>query len=222
MELSYSHRFVFVHVYRAGGQSVRAALDPYVHVPTSRFARVPVLRRVGHRGVAELRQRNHGHITAKELRDELPPEVFGGFLKFTFVRNPWDWQVSIYHYIRQRPDHPHHHFFNRFGSFEDYLDWRINTAGPEHQTDFVLDESGELLLDFVGRYESLDQDFAAVCERLGIDCSLPHRNRSAHRHYPEYYTAETEALVRDAYRADIDMFGYDFDVPMERPPIVRA
>jgi hypothetical protein len=211
VELSYSHRFIFVHVYRVGGQSVGAALRPYCHVPPApRLARVPFLRKLGPSGLYGLRERNYGHITARELKAELPPEVFDDFFKFAFVRNPWDWQVSIYHYITQRSDHPHHEFFNAFRGFDDYLDWRINRAGPELQSEFVLDDSGEPLVDFVGRYESLANDFAEVCNRVRVECRLPHRNRSAHGDFRQYYTAETEALVREAYGEDIERFGYEF------------
>ena len=211
MELSYSHRFIFVHVYRVGGQSVSAALRPYVHIPQPRFARVPVLRRLGTGGLYGLREHNFGHIKAKELKAALPPETFDSFYKFAFVRNPWDWQVSIYHYVRQRTDHRDHQFFKTFGGFEDYLDWRIHTKGAERQSEFVLDDSGELLVDFVGRYETLARDFATVCERIGIDCSLPHRNRSAHDDFRRYYTPETRALIAEAYAEDIERFGYAFD-----------
>jgi hypothetical protein len=213
VEISYSHRFVFVHVYRVGGQSMRAALRPYCHVPEPpRLARVPGVRKLtGRRSIYALREHNHGHIRARELREALPPDVFDGFFKFAFVRNPWDWQLSIYHFVRQLTEHPDHAFFQTFQRFEDYLDWRVHTAGPELQSEFVTDESGELLVDFLGRYESLAEDFARVCERVGIDAPLPHRNASVHGDFRDYYTPATEALVREAYAEDVERFGYRFD-----------
>jgi hypothetical protein len=212
MELSHSHRFIFVHVYRAAGQSISQALRPYCVVPRpSLAARVPVVRRLARRQLYDLREHNHGHIRASELKAALPAEVFDSFFKFAFVRNPWDWQVSIYHYVLQRTDHPDHDFYGSLRTFEAYLDWRIQTEGAELQSEFVLDESGELLVDFVGRYETLAEDFGTVCERIGINCALPHVNGSKHRDFRDCYTPETRALVEDAYRADIERFGYAFD-----------
>jgi hypothetical protein len=219
MELSYSHRFIFIHVYRVGGQSIAAALRPYAHIPGRRVARVPLLKKLGRRQINRLREHNHGHIKAKDLEPQLPAETFDSFFKFAFVRNPWDWHVSIYHYVLQRPDHPDHDFYRSLGGFEDYLDWRIHRAGAELQTEFVLSDDGELAVDFVGRYESFGQDFAAVCERVGIPYALPHRNRSEHRDFREYYTPETKALVAEAYRDDIEFFGYEFDRQERLPPI---
>ena len=86
MEISCDRSFIFVHVYRVGGQSISAALRPHCVVPDPpRLARVPVLRKLASgRSLYALRERNHGHITARELRDALPAEVFEGFFKFAF------------------------------------------------------------------------------------------------------------------------------------------
>jgi len=219
MEISFTHRFIFVHVYRAGGQSVSAALRPYAYVPNRYIARVPVVRKLGKARIQGLRDHYYGHIKAKELEAALPAQIFDTFFKFTFVRNPWAWQVSIYHYVRQRADHPDHARYTEFASFSDYLDWRVHEAGVELQKEFVMSDSGRLLVDFVGHQETLVQDFATVSERVGIDASLPHKNRSAHGDFREYYTAETRALVAEAYKEDIELFGYDFDRPSALPPI---
>lgn len=211
MELSYSHRFIFIHVPRAGGQSVSAALAPYAYVPREYFPRIPVLRKLGDSKMRALRARRWGHIKARELQVELPADVFESFFKFTFVRNPWDLEVSIFHYVRQRVDHPWHEDFKRFGDFDEYLDWRIHEQGVEPQSEFAYGEGGELLVDFVGRFERLPEDFAEVCARVGIECALPHNNRSAHRDFRAYYSPATRALVADAYREDVERFGYAFD-----------
>ena len=222
MEISYSHRFIFIHVYRVAGQSVSAALKPYSHVPRRRaIDRVPLVRRIGYPRIRKLIEHRHGHIKAKELRASVP-ELFDPFFKFAFVRNPWDWQVSIYHYVRQRTDHPDHDFFCGFRDFEDYLGWRIHDQGPELQCEFVLDDAGELIVDFVGHFETLAEDFGTVCEHVGIESALPHRNRSTRTDFRDYYTPETRALVADAYRGDIEFFGYEFDEVKALPPLGRA
>jgi hypothetical protein len=223
MEISYGHRFIFIHVYRVGGQSISQALAPYSYDPGTRYARVPLLRKLGQSGrIRSLRERNYGHIKAKELKAALPPEVFDRFFKFAFVRNPWEWLVSTYHYVAQRPDNPQHELFRSFGSFEGFLDWRINRNRPDLQTEFVLSDSGELLVDFVGRFESLAEDMGTVCERLAIEATLPHKNRSIHGDFREYYTPETRALVADTYRDDIEFFGYSFDAMARSMPYSSA
>jgi hypothetical protein len=222
MELSTSHRFIFIHVYRNAGQSITAALEPYLARPRLTFRRLPLVWPLRDWRLQRLREYNYGHISARELRAGLPPEQFERFFKFSFVRNPWSWQVSVFHYIRQRRDHPDHAFFESFRDFDAYLDWRINEARPELQSDFLCDQSGELLVDFVGRHERLAADFGALCERLGIPPQLPHKNGSHHGDFRDYYSPEARVLVEEAYREDIERFGYSFDGREVPPPIVAA
>ena len=221
MIISYSRRFIFIHVYRVAGNSLMEALKPFAHDP-ERFINVPLLRRLLKRQIElhrELSGRNYGHITAKELKAELPARVFDNFYKFTFVRNPWDLQVSIYHFVLQYTNHPRHEFFKTFGSFEKFLEWRLVNM-KDLQKEFVVGESGELLVDFVGRYEAIARDFQTVCQRIGIPYLLPHKNSSSHKDFRQYYTPETRAMVAEAYKEDIDYFGYTFDEQENLPPIL--
>ena len=60
------------------------------------------------------------------------------------------------------------------------------------------------------RYESLHEDFARLCQRLGVDAALPHRKASAHRHYTAYYDAETRDVVHARFQRDVEYFEYRF------------
>jgi hypothetical protein len=212
MQLSYSHRYIFIHVNRTGGTSITEALRPYAFVPGWSPYRLPVIRKFATNYIGAVLDRNWGHVTARELQAALPRDVFDSFFKFAFVRNPWDWQVSIYCHVIQRPDNPNYAFYNEsLPTFADYLDWQIHREGRDVQSELVLGDDGELLVDFVGRFETLEQDFTAVCRRIGVDCSLEHRNASTHRDYRDYYTPETKRLVAEAYARDIELFGYSFD-----------
>jgi hypothetical protein len=199
-----------------------AALRPYAYDPDRRIIRIPLLRRLYKDRITTYRyfqKHNYGHATAKELKAALPAKVFDNFYKFTFVRNPWDWQVSIYHFVIQNELHPQREFFKTFGSFENYLDWYIN-KGVQLQKDFALDDAGNLIVDFIGHYETIQDDFEAVCKQINIQPALPHKNRSEHKNFREHYTAQTRAMVAEAFREDIEFFGYQFEEQEPLPPIV--
>lgn len=151
------------------------------------------------------------HARAIEIRDALPARVFDSFYKFAFVRNPWDWQVSWYHYILQRPAHEEHEAVRRLGGFEEYLSWRVDNHPALRQKDFVTDERGEPIVDFIGRFESLAADFGRVCAATAIRARLPHLNRTRHDDYRTYYSDRACGLVADYCREDIGYFGYRFD-----------
>jgi hypothetical protein len=95
-------------------------------------------------------------------------------------------------------------------TFDEYIEWRIENDF-EMQKNFIYDDNDEILVDFVGRFENLQEDFNEICLRLEIpEVRLPFENRSKHRHYKEYYNQHTIQLVGDAYKEDIELLHYDF------------
>lgn len=78
------------------------------------------------------------------------------------------------------------------------------------QVRFVCDSQGNALVDFVGRFERLEKDFALISERLGIGVTLGWHNPSSRGNYQSYYDDSSRRLVAEHYMNDIETFGYDF------------
>jgi hypothetical protein len=207
MLLSYSHRFIFIHNYRVAGTSIRKSLDKYVRRPLLRriFEKIGLGNKLSHHKWKTF----PAHIKANELRRILPADLYDTFYKFAFVRNPWDWQVSLYHYMLKNKSHWQHRLISAMKSFDEYIVWRVN-EGKVLQKDFVTDSEGTMIVDFVGRYENLSNDFLQVCKVLNIAASLPHINKSSHMNYRSYCSAETRNLVEENFSEDIELFGYTF------------
>ncbi|MEA3640930.1 MAG: sulfotransferase family 2 domain-containing protein [Lamprobacter sp.] len=218
MLLSIKHQFLFIHIAKTGGTSVRAALAPrrwadpwyWPMFLCSRFSHLS-----GHRIATKL-PRHAKAIAAQEL---LPRERFVALFKFAFVRNPWDLQVSSFHHIRrERPQ-----YLGGHQDFAAFLRWKLDPERPpqyhldisiERQTDYLIDLRGNLIVDFIGRYEHLEQDFNEACRRIGIPPpKLPHRRQATDRanDYRRYYDDGTAELVRQHFAADIERLGYRFD-----------
>lgn len=218
MLLSYSHRFIFIHIAKTGGLSVRDILEPYSEEPEKFKIQRPLQEINGkHNIFHDVWRSLLLHATAQDALNELPADVFNNFFKFAFVRNPWDWQVSMYHFILREPKSTPHNLVKSFGSFDAYIeavvstDFRFPKGTTKFQHDMIVDNNGKLLVNFVGHYENLEQDFAHVCRTIGVDASLPHLNRSQHRDYRSYYTEATRQMIADHYAKDIELFGYNFD-----------
>ena len=127
------------------------------------------------------------HAKAIAAKEMLPHEFYQTLFKFAFVRNPWDLQVSSYHHIRrERP-----HLLNADESFEAFLrrkldpsrEWQYHIdTSITPQTDYLVDLNGNLIVDFIGHYETLQQDFDHCCQRIGVPrIELPHRRKAQDR-----------------------------------------
>ncbi len=143
------------------------------------------------------------HKSASKIKKELGENIWNEYFKFTFVRNPFEKIVSQYHYNR-------HKFGLKDSTFKEYVKaWsegqKISTY-PQLNL-FYIDEK----LDFIGRFENLQEDFNTICDKIGIQQQqLPHKNKSKHKHYTEYYDDETREIVAQKYAKDIEYFGYKF------------
>jgi hypothetical protein len=218
MLLSIRHKFLFVHIAKTGGTSVRTALnplrwtDPYF---LAQFICSRISSATSHRIGAKF-PRHSKIIAAKEM---LPAELFEQLFKFAVVRNPWDLQVSSFHHIRrERPQVMAH-----INTFEEFIDWKLDPERPyqfhvdtslEQQSDYLIDLHGNLLTDFIGHYESLHEDYATICERIGVKApKLPHRRKATDRDkdYRSYYSDRLIEKVGAHFKQDIELLGYKFE-----------
>ena len=189
MLISDSHEFIFVRVRKTASQSMWQALEPYVLPrPAGRWARFK--SRAGlERDYHRFRFRAHEEITTAQKL--MPPETFGRYFKFAIVRNPWRRLVSL-------------------GGFGPFIEMQ-SPRRDAYQVNQLCDRDGKLLMDFVGKLENLDADWATVCERIGIPhVALPRKNVSVKRPYTDYYTPELRDRVAKHWAREIELFGYEF------------
>ena len=92
------------------------------------------------------------------------------------------------------------------------VDEGVHYSFAYNQLDYIADSNDDLLVDFIGRFESFGSDLYKVYDRLGLELgSIPHENRSVRGHYSTFYTPETETIVRKRFQRDIQYFGYKFE-----------
>ena len=83
------------------------------------------------------------------------------------------------------------------------------------QYTWITDEKGNMLVDFLGKVENIEQDFNYISNKLGLDSNLEFCNFSKNKRnspylYREVFDKETQKIVSDFYHKDIELFGYDF------------
>lgn len=216
MPLSHRFKTIFIHIPKTGSTSIEALLG--MHGDRGDIGVVPYPDQVADRRHFYGRQLQH--MTAARLRAELNDEpVFSSYFKFSVVRNPWDrlvstcaWSGGKWAMGRMLEREEFDAYVRRtraaFGAVRD-----ASHPAPLHphvlpQVSYMFDDAGRSLVDFIGRTETIEQDWQVIRARLGINADLPTRMKSVHRPYREYSDAETRDIVADIYARDIEAFGY--------------
>ena len=236
MILSHKHKFIYIKTYKTGSTSIETALSA-VCGPDDVITEASEQLR-GHRQQAAqnyriehpdkpvrplvkrllLRPEKHyhpsvgyyEHMPAWRIRAYCGEAIWNGYYKFTFERNPWDRQVSWYHYKTKNRSEQFKPSFSRFN--------RDAKRAYVENWDLYTMEGHGIVADFVGRYETLDADFACVLERIGLTghVELPRVNVNKKRDdgreiaYRDYYSEADRTFVAERYAREIAHFGYSF------------
>ena len=146
------------------------------------------------------------HIKAKE--------VFNTFFKFAAVRNPWARAVSLYSrrsiQIKGKI------------SFEDFCknhlyasDTCLHPTLHQNQLDWLCDENGQCIMDYVYKLENFYQATKEIAERTNgrlqiVAREVNYNPNSNSRSYRDLYTGETRKMIAKRFEKDIDTFKYTF------------
>jgi hypothetical protein len=206
--LSRTHRTIFVHIPKTGGQSIETVFIN-AHGLTWETRAPLLLRRNPDRTRGPQRL---AHLYADEYcgLGFATSDDFSTFFKFAAVRNPWARAVSSYKYAFQRSGMP----FSRYA--REVLLSGKHIADPRHfdpQLRYLRGVNGTTLVDKVIRYETLAAEFAEVSRKIfGREEPLPVVNVSPDRRdYRTFYDDATAEIVAKVYADDIAAFGYSFD-----------
>lgn len=229
MILSRTHRFIFIRTRKVAGSSVEIFLSQFcndrdivtpvgdpeaastwnykpANYRIAGYRRNRLLRIVG--SLLDRPAIGHGgfynHIPAREIRRLVGEDVWNACYKFSIERNPWDRQVSLYHW--------HYRNHKNKPSFETFIRSPIHRKISPNFDTYAID--GKVVADHVCRYENLQDDLNNVLSRLGLEAklALPQAKGSfrKERAWREYYTPKTRDIVGRWYAREIEAFGYEF------------
>lgn len=220
MLISKTKKFIFIHIPKNAGQSISSTLLKYCVSDNTKF----VINLIGPRNYLRINTKlekylnftlyEHNfkdHERAYMVLDTLKDD-YANYFKFAFVRNPWDRLFSRYNYALKNVRHYNHKFIKRnFSSFNEYVEWDcLKNPNKKYQKEFILNHHGEKIVDFIGKFENLENDFKKVCESIGVNEKIPHFNQSVKSDYRKHYSMSSRDLVRDCYSTDIELLNYEF------------
>ncbi|MEC4982474.1 MAG: sulfotransferase family 2 domain-containing protein [Oscillatoria sp. PMC 1076.18] len=142
MLISHQHKFIFIHVHKTGGNSIKLALRQVInppeillsnffpcHTKAKDLGSYEELIRGNFQSQENLSLANRKVLTMlqKKIEQNSSVSVFdrlstANYFKFAFVRNPWTHQVSLYNHILRNPNHFQYQVVKKLGNFNNYLD----------------------------------------------------------------------------------------------------
>jgi len=199
--LSLAKNFLFIHVHKAGGNSIQTALLEYSedyqedlpHTEKSQDFEIKNYR------FPSLRK----HSTLKHYQQVLDRETFQKLYKFACVRNPWERIMSFYfspHRLGEEWSR------DNFIKLIEIVPSAISMLTTKDRTAIAKLKPE---VDSIVRFENLQKDFDRVCDRIGIpQINLPHKNKKTKKNYLDYYDDRLSQLIEKKFADDIETFGY--------------
>jgi len=223
---------LFIHIPKTGGTSISTAMKPYLaDEPVD-----PVWTSMARRLSGRKKKKMPKHMCALEYKTKYR-NLFDRMFSVAVVRNPWDWTLSYFNFLKYTDVSPdskkpwRHKLFHEikdmeFNEFVEYvclhdglenLDvaQRMRRIGHRcfNQSNFLRDLEGNLLVDKIIRFEKLSQGFGELINEMALEpMNLPHTNKSKSRFqsYKDAYCQKSLSLIEEKFAEDISYFQYSF------------
>lgn len=152
------------------------------------------------------------HLNICQIANLIEREKFISYFKFGFVRNPWDRAVALYERTEGLQ-------LKSKMNFDEFIEWMkfssctcLHPVPHRYQLDWFVNPHGDVIVDFIGKYENLQNDWRKVSLKLGINQELPKKNVNLQKtkNYTEYYSDKTRKIILNRFAVDIEYFGYEF------------
>ena len=175
--ISHKHKCIFVHIPKAAGTSIEMVFLDDLKLDMdnrhSLFLGASTNKKLGPRRIS--------HLMAREYVEQhyISQELYNQYYKFAFVREPKSRLFSTYKFLQ----------FNEVMSFDDFINFKLDELLATPKFDFFLkssydylyDSNGNCLVDFIGKFENLKQDFEKVRNELifiNTEGKLKHHNKT--------------------------------------------
>jgi hypothetical protein len=190
--IDHNYKCIFVHVPKNAGTSITHAFGTRWHLDGGKFL-------------------NFGCADEEEWKNHTK---FPDYFRFSVVRNPWDKFVSGWKWCKSTKDRTITDVLRNLPKKiehpitpDDNHDYYHVTVTQEQ----FLYDNGKLIVDYLIRFEALQEGFDKVCEIIGMPkMIMPCVNQTEHKHYREYFTDVDLELFDKHYGGDAKLFGYTF------------
>ena len=172
--ISHDYKCIFIHIPKCGGMSIQNKFLVNRSKPELLLGK----NKDPQKGPPRL-----NHLIGEDyiLKKHISKQDFDAYYKFSFVRNPWARVVSLYKYLGYFQIMTFDTFVQKY--FEkDLFNSKEWFWFVRPQYDYIYNSDNELMVDFLGRTENLNNDFKEICKHINFkDHNLLHINKSTEK-----------------------------------------
>ena len=226
--LSESKKFIFIHIPKNAGTSIKQALSKNLKNEIELFPKTNIkifdryITAILHASArnnlylpcSKLQYKyykNMTHLSYSELENSI--YEFSEYKKFCFVRNPFSRQVSIYNFMRSSA-HFRGHVINKM-NFEEYIYWRCLEKNIDTQSKFIKSRDGKIKIMNIFKLEELPEKWNQIMNWLELpEIEIKRLNTTSNdpNSYKEYFNEDLRKLIVENFHEDFDNFNYSEEI----------
>ncbi|MEM7371120.1 MAG: sulfotransferase family protein [Bacteroidota bacterium] len=219
--ISLQHRYIYVETAKVGCSTIKKLL---IKAEYGDLVDAKAADHVHFRDFSPL-------LNAKQVGDFREFVHREDIFSFCFVRNPYSRLLSAYldKIAKQKPEHQelmiqlgYGPFSEKILSFEEFvnavIDQPVLTMNTHWRTQYYATFQHGITYDFIGRFESFEQDLRIAMDRIGIDMDTYYQVQAGHATHASqkldaYYTPDLAEKVYRKYLIDFEHFSYPKELP---------
>jgi sulfotransferase famil protein len=241
MIISHKHKFIFIHNYKTAGTSITQALLPYLDKNDIILGCTPEFEKLSQNNLEN--GLIHKHSSALEIKENLNSNIWKSYFKFAFVRNPYDLILSYYLWWHKTSGNWDEKALEQKKvtmdmNFEQFIlqsaYWHILKQHKYIINDKFLFSKKvniiskikllkkhylnhirkNIIVDYIGKYESLQHDFDFICNHFGLpktNLSLNNESKDLRNgsRIKDYFTTIMAEKIYNTNYTDFLLFNYD-------------
>jgi len=215
--INHDLKAIFIHIHKTGGTYISYILHKYYGFKNY------YLRRPDHDTFCKNKKKTtkylnyenriHGvynyYSTSSYLNKKMGMDQnkWNTYYKFCFIRNPYDKLISAWYHIN-RYNIPFKNYFNLSNTCNDveYIHFFL----PQSRN--IIDSKNILKVNFIGKFENLEEDFQKVLKTIGIKNIIHDSNKKLnkrdHKPFYEYYDQQSLDKANIILKEDFYYLGF--------------
>ena len=215
------HKWIFIAIPKTGTTSIRTQLrqigEPLI--PNPHLNILQVRDAIGifflKKNLATNRSFPSVEVRTYSQIENDSASFFSNAFKFSSVRNPWERAVSLF-FRKEGVQDQKNLSFDQF--IENHLyasDTCVHPTLHKNQLDWICDDNGKILLDYVFKLENFSNAIEDIFERtnglIRLENTVANKNESSKSsEYRNLYSEKTKKMIAKRFEKDIDTFQFTF------------